>query len=227
MKVGLVGFAGSGKSTVFRWLTGDEPDPSRVQQGQLGKADVPDERLDRLSAHFKPKKTRYAQIDFYDTPGLLPTERKDNPRRLGVLREADGLVIVLDGFAAADLAGQLRRFRSELLFADLEIVTNRLAKLEAALKKPRPAKEREAELAEHDLLKRIAAALEAEQPTAALGLKPDEEKAVRAFQLFTLKPEVVFVNQAEPAPASSLPGDLLELAPNALAAPVRLELELE
>src|SRR5437660_1253777 len=136
MKVGLAGYAGSGKSTVFRWLTGVEPDPSKIQQGQTGMADVPDARLDKLSKHFKPKKgTKYAAIAFLDTPGLMLDERKDNPRRLGILREANGLVVVLDGFSGADPAAQLRRFREELTFADLEIVLNRIERVTAQLKK--------------------------------------------------------------------------------------------
>ena len=73
MKVGIAGFAGSGKSTVFHWLTGALPDPSKSQQGQIGKPEIPDERLDWLSAHFKPKKTTPAKMEFVDTPGLLAT----------------------------------------------------------------------------------------------------------------------------------------------------------
>ena len=53
MKVGIVGFAGSGKSTVFQWLTGVKPDPSKSQLGQIGIAKIPDERLDWLSAQFQ------------------------------------------------------------------------------------------------------------------------------------------------------------------------------
>src|SRR5688572_2647052 len=56
MKIGIAGFSGSGKSTVFHWLTGVAPDPSRSQQGQIGKPEIPDERLDWLSSIFKPKK---------------------------------------------------------------------------------------------------------------------------------------------------------------------------
>src|SRR5947209_19981109 len=148
MKVGLVGFAGSGKSTVFQWLTGVKPDPAASQRGQVGMAKIADERLDWLSAHFRPKKTTPATVEFLDTPGLLATERRDNPRRLGILREAGGLLVVLNGFAEPDPAGQLRRFRDELVFADLEIVTNRAGRLEDQLKKPRPAKQREADQAE-------------------------------------------------------------------------------
>ena len=142
MKIGLAGFSGSGKSTVFEWLTGAKPDAAKALQGQLGKPDIADSRLDWLSSLFKPKKTTPAKLEFLDTPGLLPTERRDNPRRLAILRDAGGLLVVLNGFAGGDLADELRRFREEMLFADLEVVTKRIKKLEDQLKKPRPAKER-------------------------------------------------------------------------------------
>jgi ribosome-binding ATPase YchF (GTP1/OBG family) len=225
-KAGLVGFSSSGKSTVFRWLTGVEPDAARVQQGQTGMAKLPDDRLTRLTDMFRPKKSTPAEIAFLDTPGLDVTERRDNPRRLGILREANGLVVVLNGYAGSDLADQLRRFREEIAFADLEILLNRVSKIEANLKKPRPAKEREADLAEQAVLQRLITALEAGQSLAATGLKADEEKAVRSFQLLTLKPEIVFVNQGDAILADPLPKDLLALAPSALAAPPKLEMEL-
>src|SRR5947209_8781548 len=134
MKMGLVGFCGSGKSTVFEWLTGEAPDPAKVQQGQTAMADVPDERLAKIAAVIRPKKTTYTKVAVLDTPGLMPDERKDNPRRLGIIREANGMVVVLDGFTRTDFAEQLRRFREELLFADLEVVSNRIPKIESRLK---------------------------------------------------------------------------------------------
>jgi ribosome-binding ATPase YchF (GTP1/OBG family) len=225
MKVGLVGFSGSGKSTVFRWLTGVAADPAKVQQGQTGMAKVPDERVDQLAAIFKPKKTTYAEIAFLDTPGLDLTERRDNPRRLGILREANGLLVVLNGFSSSDPAAELSKFREEVAFADLEIITNRIAKVEANLKKPRPAKEKELDEIEKGVLNRLVECLEAGQSPTTLGLKPDEEKLIRSFQLLTLKPELAFLNFGE---AAQKPAEqLLALAPGCLAAPARLELELE
>jgi ribosome-binding ATPase YchF (GTP1/OBG family) len=228
MKVGLAGFAGAGKSAVFHWLTGVTPDPASGQRGQMGMARIPDPRLDWLSGHFRPKKTTPATIEFLDTPGLLSApERRDNPRRLGILREGGGLVVVLNGFASQEWAAELGRFREELLFADLEIVTNRIGRLEDQQKKPRPAKEREADQAELALLGRIVAALEEGRSAADLGLKEEEEKAVRSFQLLTLKPAFVLVNIGDDRISRPLPTDLHALAPDALQAPVRLELELE
>ncbi len=226
MKVGIVGFSGSGKSTVFHWLTGVKPDPSKSQTGQTGIARIADPRLDWLSAKFEPKKTTPATLEFLDTPGLLATERRDNPRRLGILRESGGLLVVLNGFNEPDLAGQLRRFREELMFADLEIVSNRMSRLNDQLKKPRPAKQKEADEEELALLQRIAAAFEANQSPATLGLKEDEEKAIRSFQLLTLKPEQALINLGEDRLNQPLPDELLALAPNALAAPAKLEMEL-
>jgi ribosome-binding ATPase YchF (GTP1/OBG family) len=232
MKVGIAGFAGSGKTTVFQWLTGVKPDPAAGQRGQVGIARIPDDRLTWLSEHFKPKKTTPATIEFLDTPGLLATERRDNPRRLSILREAGGLLVVLTGYGDSNLAEELRRFREEILFADLEIVTNRIERLRDQLKKPKPGKEREADQQELTLLERIAGALEqstggSHPPLGALQLKPEEEKAVRSFQLLTLKPEFVLVNIGDDCIGRPLAEDLGKLAPNALQVPVKLELELQ
>jgi ribosome-binding ATPase len=227
MKIGIAGFSGSGKTTLWRWLTGKSPDPAKTQQGQLGDADVLDERLTWLSAQFKPKKTTPSKLWLLDTPGLMRAERRDNPRRLAIMRDANGLLIVLTGYGGGDLAGELRTFREEMLFADLEIVTTRIGKLEDNLKKPRPAKQKEIDQAEHDLLVRVRDALESGKPASALGLKDNEEKAIRSFQLLTLKPELVLVNIGDDAIGKALPADLLALAPNACATPAKLELELE
>jgi ribosome-binding ATPase YchF (GTP1/OBG family) len=226
MKVGIAGFAGAGKSTIFHWLTEVKPDPAKANAGQVGIAKIPDERLSWLSAHFHPKKTTPASIEFLDTPGLMPTERRDNPRRLGILRDAGGLLIILNGFAGADLAAELRHFREELLFADLEIVTNRIERLQDQLKKPRPAKQKDIDQAELELLQRIAAVFEQGQGASAVGLKEDEEKAIRSFQLLTLKPELVLVNISDNRIGQTLPPSLLALAPSALQAPAKLEMEL-
>src|SRR3954452_8625681 len=141
MRVGLVGFAGSGKSTVFQLLTGATPDPGKVHAGQVGIATLSDPRLDFLAAMHKPKKVTPATVEMLDTPGLLPGTHGDNPQRLALIREADALLIVLGAFSGGDPAAELASFRDELLFADLSVVTNRAERLEASVKKPPDARE--------------------------------------------------------------------------------------
>ncbi|QEL20030.1 DUF933 domain-containing protein [Limnoglobus roseus] len=226
MKVGLVGYSGVGKSTVFQWLTGATPDPGKIQQGQLATADVPDDRLRAIAEAFKPKKLTFAKVEFLDTPGLMADDRKDNPRRLGILREANGVVVVLDGFSGAPLAEQLRKFQEELLFADLEIVSNRVPKVEAQMKKAKPAKERELDEIELALLKRVIAGLEAGKFAKEMHLTAEDEKLLRSFQLLTLKPETAFVNRGDAGFNDPLPADLLAICPAATQAPVKLETEL-
>ncbi len=120
MRVGIVGFAGSGKSTLFQLLTGTRPDPGKIHAGQVGVATLSDPRLDYLAALHKPKKVTPATVEFLDTPGLLAGSHADNPQRLALIREGDALLIVLNGFAGGDPAAELAAFRDEMLFADLE-----------------------------------------------------------------------------------------------------------
>ena len=110
MRVGIVGFAGSGKSTLFELLTGTRPDPGKIHAGQVGVATLSDPRLDFLAALHKPKKVTPATVEFLDTPGLLAGSHADNPQRLALIREGDALLIVLNGFAAETRPPSSRRF---------------------------------------------------------------------------------------------------------------------
>src|SRR3954468_1119994 len=174
MRAGLVGFAGSGKSTLFELLTGATPDPGKVHSGQVGVATLTDPRLDFLATLHRPKKVTPATVEMLDTPGLMPGTHGDNPQRLALIREGDALLIVLGAFAGGDPAADLTAFREELLFADLGVVTNRADRLEASVKKPRP--DREAQLRERDLVKRVRATLEWGEPISTLGLTEEEKK---------------------------------------------------
>jgi GTP-binding protein YchF len=221
MRVGLVGFAGGGKSTLFQLLTGATPDPGKVHAGQVGVATLADPRLDFLAAMHRPRKVTPATVEMLDTPGLIPGTHGDNPQRLALIREGDALLVVLGAFAGGDPAADLAAFRDELLFADLGVVTNRIERLEASVKKPRP--DREAQIKELELVKRVHDALDAGRPIATLGLADEEKKPMRSFGLLTDKPQVVLVNGPQ---GDEVPASLLALAPDALAIDAKLELEL-
>ncbi|HEX4070461.1 MAG TPA: GTPase, partial [Planctomycetaceae bacterium] len=141
MKLGLVGYQGSGKSTLFELLTSVKPDPAKAHLGQLGTAVVPDARFDRLVALFKPKKTSPARIELFDTPGLDRKAQEVNAQRLGVIRESNALVLVVGCFAGADPVADVRSFQDDIILADLQVVTNRMSRLQKDVAKPRPDRE--------------------------------------------------------------------------------------
>ena len=63
MKIGLVGYQGSGKSTLFQLLTGIEPDVSKAHLGQVGIMTVIDERFRKLVEMHQPKKESPSKIE--------------------------------------------------------------------------------------------------------------------------------------------------------------------
>ena len=221
MRVGIVGFAGTGKSTLFQLLTGTRPDPSKIHAGQVGMATLSDPRLDFLAAQHKPKKLTPATVEFLDTPGLLAGSHADNPQRLALIREGDALLIVLNGFTGGDPAEQLAAFRDELLFADLSVVTSRVERLEASVKKARP--DREQSQKELDIVKAVQMALEEGKTVSTLQLSAEDKKPLRSFGLLTDKPQVALLNTVQ---GQDVPDSLRELAPEALAIDAKLELEL-
>ena len=70
MKIGLVGYSGSGKSSLFTWMSGVEADPSAVHSSQSAMATIPEPRLEALCKIYNPKKVTYASMEIVDTPGL-------------------------------------------------------------------------------------------------------------------------------------------------------------
>jgi ribosome-binding ATPase len=221
MRVGIVGFAGSGKSTLFQLLTGTKPDPSKIHAGQVGIATLSDPRLDYLAALHKPKKVTPATVEFLDTPGLLAGSHADNPQRLALIREGDALLIVLNGFTGGDPAAQLAAFRDEMLFADLGVVTSRVERLETSVKKARP--DRELAQKELEIVKRVQTTLEEGKSVATLLLSADDKKPLRSFGLLTDKPHVALLNTLQ---GQGISDPLRTLAPEALAIDAKLELEL-
>ena len=224
MKIGLAGYQGSGKSTVFELLTGVKPDAAKAHTGQLGVAAVPDQRFDRLVEHHKPKKTVPAKIELLDTPGLCRSEHSANAAKLAVIREAAALVQVVGVFAGADPLGDVSAFQDDVILADLQVVTNRLERLKADAKKPRP--DREQLHAEQAALEPIAARLDAGEPVLGMELSDAQQKAIRSFSLLTLKKRIVLLNTADASFDAAAVAKIEERGDRVLAAPAGLELEV-
>jgi len=200
MKIGIIGFPQSGKTTLFNLLTGAAVAVSRaVARGKLnvGVARVPDERLTRLGTLFAPRRVVYATVAVVDLAGFDRGERAGLD--VGDLRNADALLHVVRAFpspslgAPPDPAREVRGLEEELILADLEVVERRLERLGPGLKR----KATEAEQREQALLARIKGPLEEGLPLRALALPTDDARILRGFQLLSLKPVLHCLNLAE------------------------------
>ena len=196
MKIGLVGYQGSGKSTLFHWLTGVAPDPALAHTGQSAMAPIPDPRIEQLCKIYHPKKVTLAAIELVDTPGLSRTH-EGNAARMAMIREAGCLVFVVAGFDATDPAADLRSFDEDLVLADMEIVANRIHRVEDSLKKPLPRLEHQQLEHEHATLKIVLAAMESGKPLRESHMTEEQQKVTRAFRLLSEKPRLVIVNTAD------------------------------
>jgi ribosome-binding ATPase len=194
MKIGIVGYQGSGKSTLFHWLTGVAPDPALSHTIQAAMATVTDDRVPQLCKIYNPKKVTQAAIEIVDTPGLARTH-EGSAQKLAMIREAGALIVVAANFGGADAASDLQNFDDDLLIADLDIMTGRVERLRDSVKKPRPNREKEQE--ELALLEPLLAELEAGKPLHKLPLSVEQRKAIKSFQLFADKPRLVIVNTAD------------------------------
>ena len=202
MKIGLVGFAGSGKTTVFNAMTGMDVPVGFGGELRLGMVRVPDERLDELSAVFSPKKTTYAEVSFCDIPGEHGAEKKGlSPRGLQQIRDQEALCLVLRDFVNPaiegdpDPAGDLEAFHTECLFADLEIVARRLER----------AKKECAEAQEVAAFEVMKSTLEEERPLRLLTREELNSDYLRGYGLLTDRPLLVALNRNETEAAEPLP----------------------
>ncbi len=203
MEIGILGLGASGKSTLFSLLTGQAPaGTGRHDAAGIGITRVPDPRLDRLSALFRPRKHTPATIRYVDVPGLPEEHRADSSLNLPELRSADVLMLVLRAFEAEavphplgglDPLRDLARIEEELVLQDQLIVERRIERLDRDL-----AKRKAPELAaERDLLRRCLGVLEEARPLRAEPFTEDELKRLRGFTFLTLKPLLVVLNVDE------------------------------
>lgn len=197
MKIGLIGYKGSGKSTLFQWLSGEEPNPALAHQTQSAMAAIPEHRIAQLCEIYKPKKVTHASMTIVDTPGLA-RDQDGNPSRLAQLREsADCVVCVIPTFEGADPAKEINALQEDLMLADLEIVTNRIQRIGEQKRRPLAKADADKLQLELDTLLWIQERLEAGEMPAPSELTPEQLFVVRAFRLFLEKPRMILINTGD------------------------------
>ena len=196
MKIGLVGYQGCGKTTLFDWLVGKNDGAAPGRGVQSAMATIPEPRLDDLARLYHPKKITYAAMEIVDIPGLS-RDSSGNAARLGHLREADFLVCVVPAFDGSDVTKEMAGFLEEMIFADLEIANNRIERIAEQQKKHLPKEELEKLAIELGAIEKIKAGLESGQLVKTGDLSEEEFKATRSYRFLTEKERMVLVNTAD------------------------------
>jgi GTP-binding protein YchF len=242
LRAGLIGFPSSGKTALFQLLTSarEAPRPAGRQEANVGVSRVPDDRLDRLTALFNPKKHVPATVEFADMGGAAAGKAGGAAALLDVaaFRNADALLHVVRMFrdpsvphaaGSIDAARDVRTMEDELILADLGVVERRLERLEKDIKKQASPELKK----EFEILQVCRAALEAGKPLRDLDLAGEDLRRLRGFQFLSSKPLLIVLNldeadlaQAERAVELAGIEDLAK-GKNTRAVPICAKIELE
>src|SRR5215813_7313496 len=203
MKTGIIGLPRVGKSSLFRILTKaqlSEHAFANPREAHVGVAKVPDDRLERLAAVYKPKKLTHASIEYVDV-GAIGQDALKESSYIGHLRQVDELVHVLRAFedesiphvGPIDPLRDIKNVEFDLIVSDLGQIEKRLERLVKDLKKMRsPELEKE-----NDLLVKAKAHLETEKPLREMQMSPEDKKRIRGFMFLSEKPILYVLNIGE------------------------------
>lgn len=209
LKAGIVGLPNVGKSTLFNAITKKHilaaNYPFATIDPNVGVVTVPDSRLTFLENLYLPKSTVPTSFEFTDIAGLVKGASKGEGlgnKFLSHIREVDAIVEVVRCFedeniihvsGKVDPISDIEIINVELILSDLEIVENRLGKIE---KKAQTTKDKET-VAEYEVLKKCQEALMQNIPLRQITFNEDEALLLKNFNFITAKPIIYVANVNE------------------------------
>ncbi len=208
MRLGIIGLPQSGKTTIFNALTrGTQPTGGATGKIEVHTAvvDVPDPRVDRLSAMFKPKKTIYAKVTYGDIAGLDGSKSGISGVLLNHLTQMDGFIHVVRVFedenvphpaGSIDPQRDVEMMDSEFILNDLIAVERKLERLTEERRKG-GGRDKATIEREITLFERLRDALNQETPLRDIDISPEEEKMLSGFGFLSRKPILIVLNLSE------------------------------
>ena len=209
LKCGIVGLPNVGKSTLFNALTkagiAAENYPFCTIEPNVGVVEVPDPRLDALSAIVKPERVVPAITEFVDIAGLGAGASQGEGlgnQFLAHIRETDAIVNVVRCFedgnvihvaGKVDPVADIEVIQTELCLADLGTVEKSLARYTKAAKS---GNDKEATKLV-GLLTRCQEALNQGRPVRSVDFAKEDLPLLKPFCFITAKPAMFVGNVAE------------------------------
>jgi GTP-binding protein YchF len=197
MQLGIVGLPYSGKTTLFQAITKTHLNPSAKGDAHLGVVKVPDERLDKCAALFRPKSTVYATIEFVDVAGLkkgASGTAQFTTSFLSAVKNNDALIQVVRVFGDdADPSRDIATLETEFLLSDMAILEARIERIHKQIGRTHDEQMKK----ELPVLEKCLAVLQQEKPLRNEDLPPEELQILKTYQLLTLKPMLIALSLDE------------------------------